>query len=234
MTIVSRDLTGPIPPEVTPVHPPPRNSSNGGQPSAYTGGGKRALDLFLLTLAAPFWLSLIGMAALAIWIAERKSPFYSQLRVGRHGKTFRLWKLRTMVVDADARLEAHLAADPRARAEWNATQKLKNDPRITTLGAFLRKTSLDELPQLINVAIGDMSLVGPRPIMVNQRTLYAGHAYYELRPGLTGLWQVSSRNESEFAERVRFDNVYLRLQSLKTDLAIIWKTVSVVLRGTGY
>jgi lipopolysaccharide/colanic/teichoic acid biosynthesis glycosyltransferase len=200
----------------------------------YTAGGKRALDLLLLTLTAPFWLSLTGVAALVIWIAERKSPFYSQLRVGRHGKTFRLWKLRTMVVDADARLEAHLAADPQARAEWDATQKLRNDPRITALGFFLRKTSLDELPQLINVARGDMSIVGPRPIMVNQRTLYAGRAYFELRPGLTGLWQVSKRNECGFADRVRFDDIYCRKQSLKTDLAIMLKTVGVVLRGTGY
>jgi exopolysaccharide production protein ExoY len=232
MTIMSRDLTGPVPSpvssKVTPVAASLQHA-----PSGYTVGGKRALDLFLLTLTAPFWLSLIGVAALAIWVTEGESPFYSQMRVGRHGKTFRLWKLRTMVVDADARLEAHLAADPRARVEWDATQKLKNDPRITTLGAILRKTSLDELPQLFNVALGDMSLVGPRPIMVNQRTLYAGRAYYELRPGLTGLWQVSTRNESEFGHRVRFDNLYFRVQSLKTDIAIILRTVGVVLRGTG-
>jgi exopolysaccharide production protein ExoY len=185
-------------------------------------------------VSAPFWLSLIGLAALCIWIGERKTPFYSQMRVGRGGKVFRLWKLRTMVVDADARLEAYLAANPQARAEWDATQKLKNDPRITALGAFLRKTSLDELPQLFNVVLGDMSIVGPRPIMVNQRALYAGNAYYKLRPGLTGLWQVSRRNEGTFADRVRFDDAYWRVQSLKTDIAVISKTFGVVLRGTGY
>lgn len=234
MSIVSRDLTGSVASEVTPIHASQRNSSNTGLSSAYRTGGKRALDLVVLTLSAPFWLGLIGIAALLIWITEGKSPFYSQLRVGRGGKTFRLWKLRTMVVDADARLEAHLAANPEARAEWDATQKLKNDPRITFIGRILRKTSLDELPQLFNVALGDMSIVGPRPIMVNQRALYVGTAYYQLRPGLTGLWQVSQRNESEFADRVRFDNVYNRVQSLKTDLGVMSKTFGVMLRGTGY
>jgi exopolysaccharide production protein ExoY len=238
MTIVSRDLSGsvhsPVHTDMGLVHARPRGVDGGASSSTYTSGGKRVLDLVLLTLTAPFWLSMIGLAALAIWIVEREAPFYSQLRVGRGGTTFRLWKLRTMVVDADARLEAYLAANPHARAEWDATQKLKHDPRITNLGAFLRKTSLDELPQLFNVALGDMSIVGPRPIMVNQRSLYAGNAYYKLRPGLTGLWQVSKRNESDFADRVRFDNVYWRLQSLKTDLGVITKTFGVVLRGTGY
>lgn len=234
MSIVSRDLNGSVPSAATRIRASQRNSFNNGLASAYRTGGKRALDLLVLTLSAPFWLGLIGIAALLIWITEGKSPFYSQLRVGRGGKTFRLWKLRTMVVDADARLEAYLAANPEARAEWDATQKLKNDPRITVIGRLLRKTSLDELPQLFNVVLGDMSIVGPRPIMVNQRALYVGNAYYQLRPGLTGLWQVSKRNESEFADRVRFDNVYNRVQSLKTDLGVMSKTFGVMLRGTGY
>jgi exopolysaccharide production protein ExoY len=234
MTFVSRELSGPAPSEATEIQPHQWEASIDGRTSAYTAGGKRALDLFALIVSAPFWLPLIAVTALAIWIVEGKAPFYSQLRVGRNGNTFRLWKLRTMVVDAEAKLEAYLAANPKARAEWDATQKLKNDPRITTLGAFLRKSSLDELPQLINVARGDMSLVGPRPMMINQRTLYGGHAYYRLRPGLTGLWQVSKRNQSQFSERVRFDNIYYRVQSLRTDLLILLKTVGVVLRGTGY
>jgi len=234
MTIVSRDLSSPAPSEATQVQPPEWNAATDGVRSVYAAIGKRALDLVALILSAPFWLPLIVVSALAIWIVERKTPFYSQLRVGRNGKIFRMWKLRTMVVDADARLEAYLATHPEARAEWDATQKLKNDPRITILGAFLRKSSLDELPQLINVVRGDMSLVGPRPIMVDQRMLYGGRAYYSMRPGLTGLWQVSKRNQSLFTERVRFDNVYFRMQSLKTDLLILSKTVGVVLRGTGY
>ena len=126
-----------------------------------------------------------------------------------------------MVIDADQRLAAHLAADPALRAEWDETQKLKNDPRITAVGRLLRKTSLDELPQLWNVLKGDMSLVGPRPMMPEQRALYPGRAYYSMRPGLTGPWQVSDRNETSFAGRAEFDAAYARRMSLRTDLVIL-------------
>ncbi len=234
MTIVSRDLTGSLSTEATPVQAFQKTSPEVPATSAYRAWGKRALDLVLLTLMAPFWVTVIGFAALIIWVTERKSPFYNQLRIGRSGETFRLWKLRTMVVDADARLEAHLQSDPAARAEWDATQKLKNDPRITPVGAFLRKTSLDELPQLFNVLVGDMSIVGPRPIMENQRDLYSGERYYDMRPGLTGLWQVSERNETEFSDRVRFDNQYHNILSFTSDVSVLARTVGVVVRGTGY
>jgi lipopolysaccharide/colanic/teichoic acid biosynthesis glycosyltransferase len=234
MTIVSRDLTGSLSTKATPVQAFQKTSVEVPAASAYRSWGKRALDLVLLMLAAPFWMTVVGVAALIIWVTERKSPFYNQQRVGLNGETFRLWKLRTMVVDADARLEAHLQADPAARAEWDATQKLKNDPRITAVGAFLRKTSLDELPQLFNVLTGDMSIVGPRPIMENQRDLYSGERYYDMRPGLTGLWQVSERNETEFADRVDFDNTYHNTLSLTSDLSVLARTVGVVVRGTGY
>lgn len=187
-----------------------------------------------MVLAAPFWLPVIALAALMIFAGDRKSPFYTQERLGRHGKVFRLLKLRTMVVDADRRLETYLAGNSEARAEWDTSQKLKNDPRITAVGNFLRKTSLDELPQLFNVLTGDMSLVGPRPIMVSQETLYPGDHYYEMRPGLTGLWQVSDRNECKFAERVQFDDSYYAALSLKTDLNIMFRTFGVIARGTGY
>jgi lipopolysaccharide/colanic/teichoic acid biosynthesis glycosyltransferase len=139
-----------------------------------------------------------------------------------------------MVPGADALLEYHLRKNPEARREWDETQKLKNDPRITRIGAFLRKSSLDELPQLWNVLRGEMSLVGPRPMMVDQRTLYPGTAYFDLRPGITGLWQISERNETSFAERAVFDNRYLASLSLSLDVSILLRTVSVVLRGTGY
>jgi lipopolysaccharide/colanic/teichoic acid biosynthesis glycosyltransferase len=142
--------------------------------------------------------------------------------------------MRSMVVDADARLADHLAADPAARAEWDATQKLKNDPRITRVGRVLRKCSIDELPQLWNVVTGDMSLVGPRPMMPQQQALYPGRAYFALRPGITGPWQVSKRNESTFAERAVFDEAYQRNLSFTTDLGLLMATVRVVLRGTGY
>ena len=194
---------------------------------------KRLFDVTLIVLSMPFWIPLVALAALLV-ARDGHNPFYSQDRVGRRGRTFRMWKLRSMVIDADARLEAHLASDPTARAEWDRTQKLKDDPRITSLGRILRKTSLDELPQLVNVLSGDMSLVGPRPMMVSQRDLYHGASYYRLRPGLTGFWQISERNECRFRDRVRFDDAYEGALSLGTDLAVLTRTVSVVVRGTGY
>ena len=124
--------------------------------------------------------------------------------------------------------------NPEARLEWNSTQKLKADPRITRLGRLLRKTSMDELPQLWNVLIGDMSLVGPRPMMPSQRSLYNGTAYYALRPGITGPWQVSERNEVEFSQRAEFDREYEENVSLLTDLRLLVATTQVVIRGTGY
>lgn len=184
-------------------------------------------------LAAPVVVPLVLLMAVLVMI-DGHNPFYSQMRVGRHGRIFRMWKLRTMVHDADTLLESHLAEDPAARREWETTQKLKNDPRITLVGRVLRKTSLDELPQLWNVLIGDMSLVGPRPFMSSQRASYTGLSYYNLRPGVTGLWQISDRNESEFIARVRYDNLYDRVVSLRTDATVMIRTIGVVLRGTGY
>lgn len=201
--------------------------------SIYRNILKRAFDLLVVVLAMPIWLPVvvIGMVMIA---TDGHSPFYRQERVGRGGRTFRIWKLRTMVVDADAKLEAYLDANSEARAEWDATQKLKRDPRITVVGRIFRKTSLDELPQILNVLMGDMSLVGPRPMMVSQKDLYDGDSYYSLRPGLTGLWQVSDRNECTFGERVRYDNRYDVELSFGTDLMVLVRTVGVVLRGTGY
>lgn len=199
----------------------------------YTRFLKRWLDVALIVLAAPFVLPVVLI--LGLMVRRDGGPvFYVQDRIGLDGRVFRLWKLRTMVVDADARLAEHLAADPAMRAEWDETQKLKNDPRITATGRLLRKTSLDELPQLWNVFRGDMSLVGPRPMLPEQRALYPGRAYYTMRPGLTGPWQVSDRNASSFAGRAEFDSEYARRMSLPTDFAIMLLTVWVVLRGTGY
>jgi lipopolysaccharide/colanic/teichoic acid biosynthesis glycosyltransferase len=194
---------------------------------------KRWFDMALILAAAPFVLPLVLLLALLVR-RDGGPAFYVQERVGLDGRAFRLWKLRTMVVDADARLAAHLAADPALLAEWTETQKLKNDPRVTVVGRLLRKTSFDELPQLWNVFRGDMSLVGPRPMLPEQRALYPGRAYYRMRPGLTGLWQVSDRNASSFAARAEFDSDYARRMSLTTDVTIIAMTVWVVLRGTGY
>lgn len=204
------------------------------QPSfrPYRNGFKRALDVTLVLVSAPLVLPVIALLALLVALDGGK-PFYSQQRVGRNGRTFRIWKLRSMVRNADARLESHLASNPAARAEWMTMQKLKDDPRITRLGRILRKGSLDELPQLLNVLLGSMSLVGPRPMMVEQKPLYDGEAYFRLRPGITGPWQISDRNACSFAGRVRYDEAYDRTLSLTTDLGILARTCLVVLRGTG-
>ncbi len=201
--------------------------------SLYRSGVKRVTDVSLVVLSLPFVLPIIIILALLI-ACDGGKPLYFQNRIGRGGKIYRIWKLRTMVSDADSLLNDHLASNDAARDEWNATQKLKRDPRITSFGRILRKTSLDELPQLFNVLRGDMSLVGPRPMMAEQRSLYTGTDYYDLRPGITGYWQISDRNDSEFAARVHFDTRYNADLSCLTDMKILVATVGVVLRGTGY
>jgi exopolysaccharide production protein ExoY len=205
---------------------------------AGTGGGayrrlfKRVLDVTAILAAMPIVVPVVG--ALALLVArEGGSPFYSQSRVGRNGKTFRMWKLRSMVTDADQRMEKYLAANPEARAEWDSTQKLRHDPRVTRFGHFLRRSSLDELPQLWNVLRGDMSLVGPRPMMLNQQSMYPGTAYYRLRPGVTGFWQTAGRNRTTFEARAEYDAAYDNDLSLAVDLRILARTVGVVLKGTG-
>ncbi len=199
----------------------------------YRRYAKRVLDIFFVLLASPMVLPLVLLLGLVIRL-DGGPVFYSQDRVGRNGRIFRFWKLRSMVVDADRRLEAHLAGDPQARFEWNEAQKLKRDPRITRIGRIIRKTSLDELPQLWNVVRGEMSLVGPRPMMPDQTRLYRGRAYYNLRPGLTGFWQISDRNQVSFAARAAYDGQYARRLSFKTDMLVLIGTLWVVMRGTGY
>lgn len=193
---------------------------------------KRVFDVTAIVMAAPVVVPVV--AALALLVArDGGKPFYSQMRVGKSGKRFRMWKLRSMVLDADARMEDYLAAHPDARLEWDLTQKLKDDPRITRIGRILRQTSLDELPQLWNVLRGEMSLVGPRPIMLSQQSIYPGVAYYLLRPGCTGFWQTAGRNRTTFEARVEYDNAYEESLSLKTDLKILLGTVGVMVKGTG-
>ena len=198
----------------------------------YRSSLKRPLDILLVLMALPVVLPLVLVLALVVLI-DGGNPFYAQNRVGRGGRRYRMWKLRSMVVDADTRLQGHLDAHPEARAEWEQTQKLRHDPRITRFGRLLRKSSLDELPQLWNVLIGHMSLVGPRPMLPEQQALYPGSSYYDLRPGLTGLWQVSERNQSTFASRALYDDSYDRSISLRTDALVVWRTIGVVLRATG-
>jgi exopolysaccharide production protein ExoY len=198
----------------------------------YRNSLKRVLDVVVVLLGAPFVFPMIVFLAFLVALDGGK-PFYSQDRVGKAGRIYRMWKLRSMVVDADSKLSAFLAENPEARAEWAYSQKLRHDPRITRLGQLLRRSSLDELPQLWNVLRGDMSLVGPRPMMPSQRGLYPGDAYYRLRPGITGLWQVSARNESSFGARAIYDSDYDQTLSLGTDVQILMATVKVVTRGTG-
>jgi exopolysaccharide production protein ExoY len=193
---------------------------------------KRGFDIAATLTLAPFALFVVGVLALLIGM-DGENPFFAQQRVGKGGRIFRLWKLRTMVPNAHERLEAYLAGNPAARIEWDRTQKLSKDPRITRLGRYLRKYSLDELPQLFNVVRGEMSLVGPRPMMPEQRQYYPETAYYDLRPGMTGLWQVNARNDCSFVERAKHDTRYARSMSFSTDLRILVMTPAVVFRGTG-
>ncbi|WP_166418526.1 sugar transferase [Cochlodiniinecator piscidefendens] len=200
---------------------------------AYRHALKRTLDILFVLLVAPIALLILGVAAILVK-RDGASAFYCQERIGQNGTIYKMYKLRSMVPNADNLLEHHLEQNPEARKEWDLYQKLSHDPRITPIGRILRKSSIDELPQLLNVLLGDMSLVGPRPMMRNQKDLYPGAAYYSMRPGITGYWQISERNECSFAERALFDTSYYRDLSLRTDFVVLLRTVSVVLRGTGH
>jgi lipopolysaccharide/colanic/teichoic acid biosynthesis glycosyltransferase len=200
---------------------------------AYRNIFKRVLDVTAVVLAGPIIAPIILGLALGVR-RDGGGAFYSQLRVGMDGRHFRMWKLRSMVTDADDRMADYLAANPQARAEWEATQKLKSDPRITRFGQFLRRSSLDELPQLWNVLMGEMSLVGPRPIMLNQQALYPGTSYYALRPGITGYWQTGERNGTTFQQRAGYDDAYEADLSLTTDLRVLSRTLGVVMNCTGF
>lgn len=198
----------------------------------YRDAIKRVFDVLVVTILAipTFAILLLVMPFIAL---DGASPIYRQERIGRNGRTFRIWKLRSMVPDADKKLKAYLRSNPQARIEWDHHQKLVNDPRITRIGRLIRKTSIDELPQLMNVFTGAMSLVGPRPMMTSQQDIYPGKAYYELRPGITGAWQISERHETSFAERALFDTRYYSQVSLSTDIRIMLRTISVVAKASG-
>ncbi|MCB1336588.1 MAG: sugar transferase [Maritimibacter sp.] len=199
----------------------------------YLRRGKRMMDVALVLLAAPFILPVVMLTALALWL-EGGMPFYHQDRMRADGTRYRILKLRTMVMNADKMLGELLANDAELRREWDETQKLKNDPRITRVGRVLRVTSLDELPQLWNVLTGEMSLIGPRPMLPDQVAIYDGPIYWGMRPGLSGLWQVSDRNDRNFDYRAEMDRVYRRKVSFREDVSIIFRTVGVMLKRTGY
>lgn len=196
---------------------------------------KRICDLVVVTLGSLVFSPIIIFIALAVRLSSPGPIFYSQERIGRHGRRFRAWKFRSMIPSADKVLKELLEKDPVLRAEWEADHKLKKDPRITWIGHIIRKTSLDELPQLWNILRGEMSLVGPRPIVEAEVEKYG--EYYEqyaaVTPGLTGLWQISGRNKTTYEQRIEFDAYYVRNWSLWLDAHIFFSTIRVVLLREG-
>lgn len=186
-------------------------------------------------MALLFFAPFIGLIALAILVSEGGPVFFAHKRIGRDGREFNCLKFRTMAVDAEARLAKLLASDREAAAQWKANQKLDDDPRITCIGEFFRKTSLDELPQFWNVLMGDMSIVGPRPIVASETHHYGEFLpdYQSVKPGITGYWQVNGRSLTTYEERVEMDVEYLRSRTFKKDIGIILKTVKVMLLGSG-
>ncbi len=195
----------------------------------------RIADVLISLIALVFLAPLMIAVALLVTATDAGPVIFGHRRVGFGGRAFACLKFRTMVVDADARLNALLAADPAARAEWEATRKLRHDPRVTPLGRFLRRSSIDELPQLFNILRGEMSLIGPRPIVAAEVGHYGRYikAYYTVRPGVTGLWQVTGRGEASYRRRVVLDLAYIRSRSIRLDLSILFLTVPRVLFGAG-
>lgn len=203
--------------------------------SVYRKGGKRAFDLALVLLAAPFLVVIVLLIA-ALVSADGAAPFYRHWRVGKDGKLFGCVKLRTMTTDANERLTAILASNAEAADEWAKTQKLRHDPRVTFLGLFLRKTSLDELPQFWNVIRGEMSFVGPRPVTLEELDRYGilRGAYLSVRPGITGPWQIHPmRNDMSYGARVVLDASYASSVNLRSDLKVIIETARWALHPNG-
>lgn len=197
---------------------------------------KKIFDLFVSVLFLPLLVPLIVVIGLLIRLDSPGPVFYSQIRVGRGGRMFRVYKFRSMYRDSRERLAKILKTDPQAKREWETLFKLKNDPRITRIGGFLRKTSLDELPQIFNVLKCEMSLVGPRPVLKAELEKYYQEStdYYHLvRPGITGLWQVSGRNDVDYDKRVKLDTWYVLNWSVWLDILMLIKTVGVVLKRKG-
>lgn len=210
----------------------PKALSNYGAPDSPLS---RIFDITLILLAFPYILVAVLVISILIVLDSRGGVIYSQIRIGKGGRRFKAYKFRTMVLNADQILLKYLDNSPELKAEWLASHKLKQDPRVTRVGVILRKLSLDELPQFWNILIGDMSLIGPRPIVEAEIEKYGKcfELYKQVRPGLTGLWQVSGRSDTSYERRVELDEFYILNRSFKLDLQIILKTVSVVLSKKG-
>lgn len=211
-----------------PTHTPPTSEL-----AAPVGGHpKRLLDILVSVTALILLAPLLAIVAMVMLVTLRRPIVFAQQRVGHDGRPFRCYKFRTMVRDADAVLAAHLASHPEAADEWWRNQKLAHDPRVTFLGRLLRKSSIDELPQLYNVLRGDMSCVGPRPIIADELQRYGNYRedYLRAKPGMTGLWQVSGRNALSYEDRVALDSRYVRNWTFVGDLQILAKTIPAVIR----
>lgn len=194
--------------------------------------GKRIFDVCFAFLLLPVAVPMMVLIGIAISLTSGWPLLYTQRRMGRYGRPFTIWKFRTMHRDGDTILSAHLEHSPQARAEWHNSRKLRQDPRITRIGRVLRQTSLDEIPQIFNVFAGQMSFVGPRPIVRREICKYGESFSYYLaaRPGITGLWQISGRSALSYDERVILDEQYVRHWSLQADIRILLKTPRAVLR----
>jgi len=214
----------------------PRNARvHNGVGAIFSSWTKLALDAFLAFTGLMLLFPLILMVVAILLVVQGRPIFIAHKRIGRNAVPFPCLKFRSMVNDATDVLAKHLASNPHLRAEWNATRKLQNDPRITPFGQFLRKSSIDEIPQLLNILCGQMSLVGPRPIVASEVELYGVYFedYKKVRPGLTGLWQVSGRSDTSYSKRVELDVQYVAERSTWGDINIMFKTIPAVLQSRG-
>ena len=197
---------------------------------------KTAFDYILTLVGAVFISPLLVYIAYRIKKEDPGPVFFAHTRIGKDGNPFPCYKFRSMVVNSQEMLQKYLAENPAAREEWERDFKLKDDPRVTPIGKFLRSTSLDELPQIFNVLRGEMSLVGPRPVIQEELDKYYGETaklYCTVKPGITGLWQVSGRSDIGYDERVALDATYIKYRSMWGDIVILWKTIGVVLMKKG-
>jgi exopolysaccharide production protein ExoY len=225
---VEQEQTRTVHPTLPPVSPALLQASR-------PGGAKRMLDILGAGMGLILLSPLLLLVSLAVYALQGGPVVISHRRVGYAGRCFSCFKFRSMATDADTMLRRHLDANPEARREWETSRKLKDDPRITPLGYVLRKTSMDELPQLLNVLCGEMSLVGPRPIVFDEAIKYGDNIvdYLCVRPGLTGMWQVNGRSDVSYSERVALDVSYSRTRSFNKDVGILFKTIHVMLGSKG-
>ncbi len=196
---------------------------------------KRVLDILLILLFAWLLIPLILIISVITKFTSKGPVFYGHRRIGKNGKEFKCWKFRSMVINADEKLNAILKENPQMKKEWEKERKIENDPRVTPFGKFLRKTSLDEIPQLLNVLTGEMSLIGPRPVTKPELSKYGDKVDYILSvmPGLSGMWQISGRSDTVYEERITLDTYYIQNWSIWLDIWILIKTLWVVLKGKG-